>query len=93
MFTMKNYIIKNDLKFKNTKFLTIASIVLKTYAWLILIFSGVSGIVMMLGVFNNVPWWAGLVVLCVYTFLFFFFYTIAKISDLLIAIKEALENK
>jgi len=89
---MKNYIIKNDLRRKNTKFLTTASMVLKTYAWFILILSVFSAMLIMSGTLSNVPPWAGLVVLSAYTFFFFFFYAIAEISDLLVAIKEALQN-
>ena len=69
-------------------FLETSSAVVKVAAWIFLLLGFVGGLSILLGYVPQelYPRWVGVVVLAIYTFLFFFLYIIAKIADLLIKI-------
>ena len=67
-------------------FLKVSSIVVKTAAWIFLLLGILGGTTILLGRVPGYLPWVGLVVLAVYTFLFFFCFLIAKIAELLIKI-------
>jgi hypothetical protein len=68
---------------KQLVFLKIASKVVKTAAWIFLCLGSISGIFLLLGQVPGNPRWAGLVILLVYSFVFFFFFLVAKMADIL----------
>lgn len=67
-------------------FLKASSIVVKAAAWIFLFFGMVGGSSLLLGLVPHNPRWMGIIVLAFYIFMFFFFYLIAKIADLLVKI-------
>jgi len=67
-------------------FLKTSSAVVKIAAWIFLFLGLVGGISVLLGAVPGNPRWMGVAILAGYIFLFFFFYLIAKIADLLIKI-------
>lgn len=67
-------------------FLKTSSVVVKVAAWVFLCLGLIGGISVLLGLVPEQPRWLGLAILAIYAFLFFFFYIIAKIADLLIKI-------
>jgi hypothetical protein len=71
-------------------FLKASSAVVKIAAWIFLFLGLVGGSSIFLRLVPGYPRWMGLMVLAVYAFLFFFFYLIAKIADLLIKIISAI---
>ncbi len=67
-------------------FLKVSSVVVKIAAWIFLCFGLIGGASILLGFVPANPRWMGLVILAVYSFVFFFLYLIAKVADLLIKI-------
>lgn len=67
-------------------FLKVSSVVVKIAAWIFLFLGVVGGISIIFDRLPGQPRWMGLVIIAGYAFLFFFFYLIAKIADLLIRI-------
>ena len=76
---------------RHLTFLKVSSIVVKTAAWIFLFLGSISGIFLLSGQVPGNPRWAGLIVLLVYSFVFFFFFLVAKMADLLAKIIS--ENK
>ncbi len=74
-------------------FLKTSSVVVKVAAWIFLILGVIGGISIISGLIPGNPRWIGVVVLAIYAFLFFFFYLIAKIADLLIKIINELKKE
>jgi hypothetical protein len=64
-------------------FLKTSELVVKIAAWIFLSLGIVGGVSLLLGLVPGNPRWMGIMVLAIYAFLFFFFYLIAKIADLL----------
>ncbi|MFA5411590.1 MAG: hypothetical protein WC321_07040 [Candidatus Omnitrophota bacterium] len=76
-------------------FLKVSSIVVKVAAWIFL-FLGILGGASILFNIVQVPGysrWAGLAILAMYAFMFFFLYLIAKIADLLIKIINEIKKE
>jgi phage-related protein len=75
-------------------FLKASSTVVKIAAWIFLFFGILGGVSIL---FGGAPAgssrWVGLVVLVVYTFLFFFLFLIAKIADLLTKIINEIKKE
>lgn len=67
-------------------FLKVSSVVVKIAAWIFLLFGLLGGISVIMGKVPGNPSWAGVLILAIYVFLFFFLYLIAKIADLLVKI-------
>jgi hypothetical protein len=74
-------------------FLKASSAVVKIAAWIFLFLGVVGGVSILAGLVPAYQRWMGLVVLSIYAFLFFFFYLIAKIADLLIKIINEIKSK
>ncbi len=74
-------------------FLKTSSAVVKVAAWIFLILGLLGGTSLLLGLIPENPRWMGLVLLAVYSFLFFFLYLIAKIADLLIKIINEIKKE
>lgn len=74
-------------------FLKTSSAVVKVAAWIFLFLGVIGGVAILLGLVAGNPRWTGAVVLAIYAFLFFFFYLIAKIADLLIKIINELKKE
>lgn len=74
-------------------FLKTSSAVVKIAAWIFLILGLIGGLSLLWGIIPENPRWMGLVVLAVYSFLFFFLYLIAKIADLLIKIINEIKKE
>ncbi|MFH0738831.1 MAG: hypothetical protein V2A59_03120 [Candidatus Omnitrophota bacterium] len=74
-------------------FLKISSLVVKIAAWVFLSLGLIGGVSVMLGLVPGNPRWMGAIVLAMYAFLFFFFYFIAKIADLLIKIINEIKKE
>ena len=64
-------------------FLNCSSLVIKIAAWIFLFFGIVGSISLFSGRVPGNPRWSGLVILIVYSFMFFFFFSVAKIADIL----------
>jgi hypothetical protein len=76
-------------------FLKTSSAVVKVAAWIFL-FLGVVGGTSMLFSLVQIPGysrWAGLAILAMYAFIFFFLYLIAKIADLLVKIINEIKKE
>ena len=73
-------------------FLKTSSIVVKIAAWIFLLLGIVGGTAMLMGLVPGNPRWMGGVLLCLYAFLFFFLFLIAKIADLLTKIIHELKK-
>jgi hypothetical protein len=71
-------------------FLKVSSVVVKVTAWIFLFLGVVGGVSIIFDKLPGQPRWMGLVIIAGYAFLFFFFYLIAKIADLLIRIISAI---
>jgi hypothetical protein len=67
-------------------FLNASSAVVKAAAWIFLFLGVIGGISMLSGLVQQYPRWMGIIVLAVYSFLFFFLILIAKIADMLVKI-------
>jgi hypothetical protein len=72
-------------------FLKVSSVVVKIAAWILLFFGGIGGIAVLFGIGSAnlgvaYPRWVGAIILATYAFIFFFFYLVAKIADLLVKI-------
>ncbi|MFA5090915.1 MAG: hypothetical protein WC510_07865 [Candidatus Omnitrophota bacterium] len=74
-------------------FLRVSSIVVKIAAWIFLLLGIIGGVSVLRGLVAGSPRWMGLVVLAMYTFMFFFFYLIAKIADLLTKIINEIKKE
>lgn len=74
-------------------FLKTSGAVVKIAAWIFLLLGIVGGVSIVLGLVPNNPRWMGIVVLAVYSFLFFFLFLIAKIADLLIKIINEIKKE
>ena len=74
-------------------FLKTSSAVVKVAAWIFLFLGIIGGISIILGYVPGNPRWMGFIVLVIYAFLFFFFYLIAKIADLLIKIINEIKRE
>ncbi len=74
-------------------FLKTSSIAVKIAAWIFLFLGVIGGLSRMLGLVPGNPRWMGLIVLAMYVFLFFFFYIIAKIAELLIKIINEIKKE
>lgn len=64
-------------------FLKTSSTVVKIAAWIFLLLGVIGGVSIMMGAVPGNPRWMGAIILAIYAFMFFFFYLIAKIADLL----------
>ncbi len=64
-------------------FLKASELAVKIAAWVFLSLGIIGGVSLLFGLVPGNPRWMGLIVLAIYAFLFFFFYLIAKIADLL----------
>ena len=64
-------------------FLKASSAVVKVAAWIFLFLGLIGGSSLLLGVVPANPRWMGIVILAVYIFIAFFFFLVAKITDLL----------
>lgn len=74
-------------------FLKTSSAVVKVAAWIFLFLGLLGGISMLFGAVPGNPRWMGAIVLAVYVFMFFFFYLIAKIADLLVKIINEIKKE
>lgn len=74
-------------------FLKASSLMVKIAAWVFLLFGGIGGISIIMGLTPGNPRWMGFVVLAIYAFFFFFFYLIAKIADLLTQIIDTIHKQ
>ncbi|MDD2689295.1 MAG: hypothetical protein PHT41_03990 [Candidatus Omnitrophica bacterium] len=74
-------------------FLKTSSAVVKIAAWIFLALGLIGGLSLLWGLIPENPRWMGLVILAVYSFLFFFLYLIAKIADLLIKIINEIKKE
>ncbi|PIP19458.1 MAG: hypothetical protein COT38_05755 [Candidatus Omnitrophica bacterium CG08_land_8_20_14_0_20_41_16] len=74
-------------------FLKVSSLAVKIAAWIFLFLGVLSGIATILNKVPGYPWWMGVIILGVYAFLFFFFYLIAKIADLLTKIINEIKKE
>jgi len=74
-------------------FLKASSAVVKVAAWIFLFLGVVGGTSLILGSVPATPRWMGVIVLAVYTFMFFFLFLIAKISDLLVKIINEIKKE
>jgi hypothetical protein len=74
-------------------FLRTSSLMVKIAAWIFLLFGGIGGVSISIGLVPGNPRWMGFVVLTIYAFFFFFFYLIAKIADLLIQIINTIHKE
>jgi len=78
---------------EHLEFLHISSIAVKIAAWIFLFLGVLGGISIMLGLVSGYPRWTGAVILAVYAFLFFLFYTIAKMAELMVKIINEIKKK
>jgi len=74
-------------------FLKVSSAVVKVAAWIFLFLGILGGTSLLLGAVPGNPRWTGIIILTVYTFLFFFFFLIAKIADLLVKIINEIKKE
>jgi hypothetical protein len=84
---------KARIYIKQSKFLGISSIILKFYAWIVLISALLTAIAVGLGVVPSLPRWMGFLVFVAYVLIFFFLYTVALIADILGQLTEAMRNR
>ena len=68
---------------KHLGFLKVSSVVVKIAAWIFLFLGIIGGLTILLGNVPGNPRWTGFIILAVYVFLFFLFYLVAKIADLI----------
>ncbi len=74
-------------------FLKVSSAVVKIAAWIFLFLGLIGGVSMLFGAVGGNPRWMGIVILAFYTFMFFFFFLIAKISDVLVKIINEIKKE
>ena len=74
-------------------FLKASSAVVKVAAWIFLLLGLLGGVSILLGSVPGNPRWMGVIVLAVYLFMFFLFYLIAKIADLLVKIVNEIKKE
>jgi len=75
------------------KFLKVSSVVIKAAAWIFLCLGALGGLTIILGAVPGNARWMGLVILAMYAFLFFFFYLVARMADLLAQIINEIEKE
>ncbi|HNW39404.1 MAG TPA: hypothetical protein PL125_03485 [Candidatus Omnitrophota bacterium] len=73
-------------------FLKCSSVVVKVAAWIFLFLGIVAALSLFFSPAQNTPRWTGVLVLVFYSFLFGFLFLIAKISDILVKIINAIEK-
>ncbi|MCM8779876.1 MAG: hypothetical protein NC914_01840 [Candidatus Omnitrophica bacterium] len=78
---------------EHSGFLRISSVVIKIAAWIFLLLGLVGGIAVLFGSVSGYPRWMGPIIIGLYTFIFFFLFLIAKISDLLVTIIKEIEKE
>jgi ABC-type multidrug transport system permease subunit len=71
---------------KNLCFLKVSSVVVKVVAWIFLCLGLLGSVSLFLGKIPGSSRWMGFFILAVYGFIFFFFFLIAKMADLLVQI-------
>jgi hypothetical protein len=71
---------------EHLEFLQISSVAVKIAAWIFLFLGVLGGISITLGMVPGYPRWSGALILAAYAFLFFFFYIIAKMAELMVKI-------
>ena len=74
-------------------FLKASSAVVKIAAWIFLLLGLLGGVSIVLGAVPDQPRWMGGIIIALYAFLFFFFYLMAKIADLLIKIINEIKKE
>ncbi len=79
-------------------FLKVSSVAVKIAAWILLFFGGIGGIAVLFQIGSKdlgvvYPRWVGAVILAAYVFIFFFFYLVAKIADLLAKIINEIKKE
>ena len=74
-------------------FLKVSSVVVKIAAWFFLCLGILGGVSLLLGKVPGNPRWMGIVILAVYAFMFFFFFLIAKIADLLVKVIDEIKKE
>ena len=73
-------------------FLKVSSAVVKVAAWIFLCIGILGGVSLIFGLVPGNPRWMGFIVLAAYVFIFFFFFLVAKIADLLIKIIDEIKK-
>ena len=73
-------------------FLKASSAVVKVAAWIFLCIGILGGVSLIFGLVPGNPRWMGFIVLAAYVFIFFFFFLVAKIADLLIKIIDEIKK-
>jgi len=74
-------------------FLKVSSAVVKIAAWIFLFLGILGGVSLLLGAVPGNPRWMGVVILAFYSFVFFFLFLTAKISDLLVKIINEIKKE
>jgi len=74
-------------------FLKISCIVVKVAAWVSLFLGVIGGLSILLGSVTATPRWMGIIILLIYSFIFFFLHLIAKIADLLTQIINEIKKE
>ena len=67
-------------------YLKCSSVVIKVIAWIFLFLGLVGATSLFLGRVPGNPRWMGIVILAFYSFVFFFFFLVAKMADILVQI-------
>ena len=78
---------------ENLGYLKVSSIVIKVVAWIFLSLGLISGVTLLLGKVPGSPRWSGLIVMVFYSFVFFFFFLVAKMADLLMKIAKEVRKE
>ncbi len=73
-------------------FLKCSSVVVKIAAWIFLFLGIVGAVSLFLGTVPNNPRWVGGIVLVFYSSVFLFLFLIAKISDILVQVINAIDK-
>jgi hypothetical protein len=73
---------------KHLKFLKTSSLTVKIAAWFLLLLGYLVGISVILGALPDIPRVSGLIILAVYSFLFFFLQFVSRIADTLVNLIE-----
>jgi len=77
---------------EHLSFLKVSSVVVKIAAWIFLFLGLFVGVSLLLGMIPGNPRWMGLIILVIYGFIFFFFFLVAKIADVLIKIIDEIKK-
>jgi uncharacterized membrane protein len=78
---------------KHLGFLKVSSVVVKIAAWIFLSLGILGGVSVLFGMVPDISRRIGLIILGIYTFLFFFLFFVAKIADLLVEIINDLKKE